>query len=319
MALTPLGPLPTPTSRSTFNPRMDDFINVQLPRLVTEVDGVATAFTLNATNSTSTTSNTIGTGSKTLIVETNKSYLSGMFVIAADASNPSTNYLYGQVTSYNIATGELVVDVIDAPGSGTINNWRISQTAPGGVTTAGATFTGDIVVPDEAYSVAWDGNFEVPTKNAVYDELSILATDSVVGRLRKATNAEAIAGTSTTGALTPSSMRAGFNASGSAPLYACRAWVNFDGTTAGANPAPMTIRGSGNVSSVTRTATGFFQVNFTVNLPNENYAAFAWGVFVQAERCGLDGTNILNSSFVVRTASASANANPAHVFAAAFG
>ena len=87
-----------------------------------------------------------------------------------------------------------------------------------------------------------------------------------------ASTAEAQAGTDNTNFITPLRMREGFNASGSAPVYACRAWVNFDGTTAGANPAPMTIRGSGNVSSVTRTATGTYTINFTTAMPNTNYA-----------------------------------------------
>ena len=65
-------------------------------------------------------------------------------------------------------------------------------------------------------------------------------------------------------------------ASGSAPSYAARAWVNFDGQTAGTNPAPMTIRASGNVSSVTRTATGVFQVNFTTQMSDLNYATTAF-------------------------------------------
>lgn len=60
--------------------------------------------------------------------------------------------------------------------------------------------------------------------------------------------------------------------SGNAPLYACRAWVNFDGTTAGSDPATMTIRGSGNVSSITRNSTGDYTINFTTALPNANYA-----------------------------------------------
>jgi hypothetical protein len=62
---------------------------------------------------------------------------------------------------------------------------------------------------------------------------------------------------------------------GSAPMYACRAWVNFDGSTAGTNPASMSIRGNGNVSSVTRTATGTFTVNFTTAMPDANYSAFS--------------------------------------------
>ena len=58
---------------------------------------------------------------------------------------------------------------------------------------------------------------------------------------------------------------------GSAPSYTCRAWVNFDGTTAD----PSTIRGSGNVSSITKDETGVFQINFTTALPDVNFAAVA--------------------------------------------
>ena len=36
---------------------------------------------------------------------------------------------------------------------------------------AGATFAGDISVPDEAYGVGWNGSAEVPTKNAIYDKI----------------------------------------------------------------------------------------------------------------------------------------------------
>ena len=55
--------------------------------------------------------------------------------------------------------------------------------------------------------------------------------------------------------------------SGTAPIYAARAWVNFDGTTA----TPSTIAASGNVSSVTRNATGEHTINFTTAMPDTNY------------------------------------------------
>jgi hypothetical protein len=57
---------------------------------------------------------------------------------------------------------------------------------------------------------------------------------------------------------------------GTAPIYMCRAWVNFDGTT-----GPGTIRGSGNVSSVTRNGTGDYTINFTTAMPDVNYDASA--------------------------------------------
>jgi hypothetical protein len=56
------------------------------------------------------------------------------------------------------------------------------------------------------------------------------------------------------------------NATGSAPIYACRAWVNFDGT---GTPA---IRASGNVTSITDNGTGDFTVNFTTAMPDANYS-----------------------------------------------
>jgi len=90
--------------------------------------------------------------------------------------------------------------------------------------------------------------------------------------LSAASTAEAQAGTSNTVAITPLRMREGFNASGAAPVYACRAWVNFDGTT-----TPPTIRASGNVSSVARNSTGNFTINFTTAMQDADYSAVIGG------------------------------------------
>ena len=57
-----------------------------------------------------------------------------------------------------------------------------------------------------------------------------------------------------------------FNASGSAPVYACRAWVNFNGT------GTVAIRDSGNVSSITDVNVGNYYVNFATAMPDTNYA-----------------------------------------------
>jgi len=57
---------------------------------------------------------------------------------------------------------------------------------------------------------------------------------------------------------------------GAAPIYGCRAWVNFDGTgTTGTN---MTIRGSGNLASVLKNGTGDYTITFTTAMPDTNYA-----------------------------------------------
>jgi hypothetical protein len=54
--------------------------------------------------------------------------------------------------------------------------------------------------------------------------------------------------------------------SGTAPIYACRAWVNFNGTST------VAIRASGNVSSITDNGTGDYTVNFTTAMPDANYS-----------------------------------------------
>jgi len=64
-----------------------------------------------------------------------------------------------------------------------------------------------------------------------------------------------------------SQVKTATNATGSAPIYACRAWVNFNGT------GTVAIRGSGNVSSITDNGTGDYTVNFTTAMPDANYSA----------------------------------------------
>jgi hypothetical protein len=54
--------------------------------------------------------------------------------------------------------------------------------------------------------------------------------------------------------------------SGTAPIYPCRAWVNFNGT------GTVAIRASGNVTSITDNGTGDYTVNFTTALPDANYS-----------------------------------------------
>jgi hypothetical protein len=50
------------------------------------------------------------------------------------------------------------------------------------------------------------------------------------------------------------------------PVYACRAWVNFNGT------GTVAIRESGNVSSITDLGTGQYEITFTTAMPDANYA-----------------------------------------------
>jgi hypothetical protein len=53
--------------------------------------------------------------------------------------------------------------------------------------------------------------------------------------------------------------------------FSCRAWVNFNGT------GTVSIRGSGNVSSISDNGTGNYTVNLTTAMPDTNYSVVASG------------------------------------------
>lgn len=107
-----------------------------------------------------------------------------------------------------------------------------------------------------------------------------------------ASQAEAEAGTASNKIMTPQRttqaipavVNTEFNVSGSAPKYACRAWVNFSGLT-----SPGTINSSGNVSSVARNGTGDYTVNFTTALPDADYSIAGMSV-------GNSPTNVTGAS-----------------------
>jgi hypothetical protein len=64
---------------------------------------------------------------------------------------------------------------------------------------------------------------------------------------------------------------------GTAPVFGCRAWVNFDGTAGSTVDGEFrcTIRASGNVTKVVRNGTGDYTVTFTTAMPDANYAVMA--------------------------------------------
>jgi len=70
-----------------------------------------------------------------------------------------------------------------------------------------------------------------------------------------------------------------------ATAYGCRAWVNFNGT------GTVSIRASGNVTSITDNGTGLYQINFTTAMPDANYAVTVSGA---GERDGSGGNSVFN-------------------------
>lgn len=140
MTVTPLPLPPTTSDPENFSERADEFLEA-LPTMVTEfnADLVQFADDVEAANiafdqklagagftGESVTSNNIGTGSKTWTLEPGLDFVPGAFISAADAAAPTTNYLTGQVTSYDFSTGVLVALIDKAFGSGTKTSWVFS-------------------------------------------------------------------------------------------------------------------------------------------------------------------------------------------------
>jgi hypothetical protein len=138
--------LPTPPSRTdaaNFSARADAFLTA-LPTFATEANALATetnGYAANAaasaatavnspgTSATSTTSLAIGTGSKSLTIQTAKALVVGQWVTITSTATPA-NWMHGQITAYTSGTGALVVNVSMTGGSGTIAAWTVALSAP---------------------------------------------------------------------------------------------------------------------------------------------------------------------------------------------
>lgn len=154
--------------------------------------------------------------------------------------------------------------------------------------------------------VAFDGtgdiNLDVYSKaetNSIAGTPS--ATETVAGKAKIATTAISQAGVNDTDIITAKKLRNALNASGDAPISACRAWVVFNATSTG-----VTILNSLNVSSVLRTATGKYIINFATPMPTANYALMGF-----CPRPALSSTNsaALDASVPPTTTSVSVMVN----------
>ena len=127
------------------------------------------------------------------------------------------------------------------------------------------------------------------------------ASTTTQGLIQIATQAEVNAGANSTKAIVPNNLLGGMkthlSASGAAPIYACRAWVNFNGT------GTVAIRGSGNVSSITDNGVGNYTVNFTAAMQDINYSVVGSGNKDNAESWSVTAVpnNTMTTSFRVLT------------------
>lgn len=151
--------LPTPPSTNdpaNFNTRADAFLG-QMPTFATEANAVATEVAASAaqvaadraqtgsdrtaaaasaasalaapgTNGSSTTSLSIGTGTKSFTTQSGKSWIAGQGFFLASSASP-TNWMTGVLIAYNSGTGVATVEVDTLGGSGTFTAWNCGLSA----------------------------------------------------------------------------------------------------------------------------------------------------------------------------------------------
>ena len=104
---------------------------------------------------------------------------------------------------------------------------------------------------------------------------------------------------------------------GTAPYFGCRCFGIFNGT----NSAPITPQSSGNVASIVRTSTGYFEVSFTTPMADANYSVVVTGnhqatiTYAVNENLGFRETG----KFQIFFGSSSALYNPDRISFAVFG
>ena len=197
-------------------------------------------------------------------------------------------------------------------GALTLTHNATTLILPGAANITTAAGDSAIVVPSGSPANGWrvagyqkaDGSpLAIPDDAVTFAKMQNIATARLLGRATEGTGDVEELTAIPSGVDVPAARLSGdvavaritsaLNASGSAPIYACRAWVNFNGT------GTVAIRASGNVSSITDNGTGSYGVNFTTSMADANYATnVTTGFAIEGAHTGEVSSNGVSSSAV---------------------
>ena len=196
------------------------------------------------------------------------SYTDGQLLIGNTTGNTLTKATLTAGTGITITNGNGSISIAASGGSGVTSVTGTSPVVSSGGTTPAISLAsgyGDTLNPYASKTANYflsapNGSAGVPTFRA------IVAAD--IPTLNQNT-------TGTAGSLS--------TASGSAPSYSARAWVNFNGT------GTVAIRSSGNVSSITDNGVGDYTVNFSTAMSDGNYSTVA----LSSTKSGVEGQSLI--------------------------
>ena len=229
------------------------------------LSGALTYGTATGNNTVSTTATistatitrlTAGTTTSTAATITNGTITTGLIPTLTAGTTTGTAGIFtsGTVATLNSTTGTI------AGLNSTNGTIATLNSTTGTIGNLSTTLAGDFTISQGTGTLGTSG-----VTSGTYGNASAIPfiTVDAKGRITAATTGT-FSSTPPDASITPAKMSGA--QSGSAPAYATRGWVNFNGT------GTIAIRASGNVSSITDNGTGIYIVNWAIPMASAEYA-----------------------------------------------